>query len=325
MVIKYNDEKKRISLGIKQLEDNPWKGYDAKYPVGTVVKGKVTDFADYGAFVQIDGEENVEGLVYYSEISWSKTHQNPKKLLSPGQEVECKVLEVDVDKHRISLSIKQCLDNPWVKFAQETPVGSIIKGEVRNVADFGIFVAIGPEIDGMVRDIDIAKGVTGPEALKNYNKGDIVECRVLSIDVEKEKVSLGIKQLEGDFVAEAGSNESGEDLPVGDYKKGEIYTCTVLSTDGTGVEVALADGTKGFVKKTDLSSEKSEQKTDRFVPGDRFDAKVLSVSKQKGLVNLSVKALEIEEREKAIKEYGSADSGASLGDILGAALGQTKK
>jgi small subunit ribosomal protein S1 len=320
MVIKYNDEKKRISLGMKQLEANPWKDYDTKYPVGTVVKGKVVDFADYGAFVQLDGEE-VEGLVYYSEISWAKTNQNPKKLLSVGQEVQCKVLEVDIDKHRISLSIKQCIDNPWTQFAKDNPVGSIIKGEIRNIADFGMFVAIGSDIDGMVRDSDIAKGISGPDALKKYSKGDVVECKVLAIDTEKEKVSLGIKQLqsgedEEPYVADVA--EAAGDLAA--YKKGDVHTCTVAIIEADGVTVTIGDDVVGFVKKTDLSSDKAGQKADKFAIGDRFDAKVLSVSKQKNLVNLSVKALEMEEREKAIKEYGSADSGASLGDILGAAL-----
>ena len=323
MVIKYNDEKKRISLGMKQLEANPWKDYDAKYPVGTVVKGKVVDFADYGAFVQLDGEE-VEGLVYYSEISWAKTNQNPKKLLSVGQEVQCKFLEVDIDKHRISLSIKQCIDNPWSKFAIEHPVGSVIKGEIRNIADFGMFVAIGGDIDGMVRDSDIAKGMSGPDALKKYTKGDIVECKVLSIDTEKEKVSLGIKQLESgaeaddEHHADAATSEDTSNLA--SYKKGDVHTCTVAIIDPDGVTVTIGDDVVGFVKKVDLSSDKTGQKPDKFAIGDRFDAKVLSVSKQKNLVNLSVKALEMDERDKAIKEYGSADSGASLGDILGAAL-----
>lgn len=323
MVIKYNDEKKRISLGMKQLEDNPWKDYGSKYPVGTVVKGKVVDFADYGAFIQLDGEE-VEGLVYYSEISWAKTNQNPKKLLNIGQEVQCKVLEVDIDKHRISLSIKQCIDNPWSSFASTHPVGTVIKGEIRNIADFGMFVAIGDDIDGMIRDTDIAKGISGSDALKKYNKGDIVECKVLAIDVEKEKVSLGIKQLDaGSEDEEYESGDISDDDKGGDlssYKKGEVYTCTVAVIESDGLTVTIDDNVLGFIKKGDLSSDKSSQKADRFAVGDRFDAKVLSVSKQKNLVNLSVKALEMDEREKAIKEYGSADSGASLGDILGAAL-----
>lgn len=325
MVIKYNDEKKRISLGMKQLEENPWKDYQEKYPVGSVVEGKVVDFADYGAFVQLKGEE-VEGLVYYSEISWGKANNNnPKKLLAMGQEVKCKVLEVDIDKHRISLSIKQCIDNPWTKFASENPVGSVIKGEIRNIADFGMFVAIGDDIDGMVRDSDIVKGLSGTEAMKNYNKGDVVECKVLAVDIEKGKVSLGIRQIEeGSSDDSLEASESSDGADVSDFKKGQVHTCMVAAIESDGITVTIGEDVIGFVKKGDLSSDKAGQRLDKFVVGDRFDAKVLSVSKQKNLVNLSVKALEIDEREKAIKEYGSADSGASLGDILGAALKNTK-
>jgi small subunit ribosomal protein S1 len=290
---------------MKQLEDNPWNGYDKKYTMGTIVKGKVTDFADYGAFVQLDNED-IEGLVYYSEISWSKNNQNPKKLLTLGQEVTCKVLELDVEKHRISL-----INNPWIEFSEKHPVGSIISGEVRNVADFGMFIAIGGDIDGMVRDTDIAQGISGAEALKLHKKGDIVTCKVLSIDVEKEKVSLGIRQ----------AGDAGDpDASLGIYKKGQICTCTASSIEPEGVFVELEDGQKGFIKKAELSSEKSEQKVEKFNIGDRFDAYITSVSKQKNLVNLSIKVLEAEERNRAIKEYGSTDSGASLGDILGAAL-----
>lgn len=329
MVIKYNDEKKRISLGIKQLEENTWTGYDIKYPVGSVVKGKVVKFEDYGVFVQLDGE-GIEGLVYYPEISWSKTNQNPKKLLVLDQEVQCKVLEVDIDKHRMSLSIKQCMENPWTKFASENPVGSVIKGEIRNIADFGMFVAVGTDIDGMVRDNDIAKGVNGQEALRRYSKGDVVECKVLAIDVEKEKVSLGIKQLDGssedsdeatssDYI-ESSSDENKKTSDASIFTKGSIHTCTVASIDSDSITVTLEGDVKGLIKKNDLSSEKFGQKTDRFAIGDRFDAKVTSPSSKKDQITLSIKALEMDEREKAIKEYGSADSGASLGDILGAAL-----
>lgn len=324
MVIKYDEKEKRISLGMKQLQENTWVGYDTKYPVGAVVKGKVVGFEDYGVLVQLDGDDT-KGRIHYTEISWSKTNQSPKKLLALDQEVQCKILEVDIARHRISLSIKQCMENPWTKFSEEYPVGSVIKGEIRNIADFGMFVALGPDIDGMVRESDISKNVSGQEALKKYSKGDIVECKVLAIDLEKEKVSLGIKQLEGSSEEEevTVSKDDNDKEPVeglSSYKKGDIHTCTVTAIDADGVTVALEEEVVGFIKKTDLSSDKSGHKTDRFAVGDRFDAKVLSVSKQKNLVNLSVKALEMDAREKAIKEYGSADSGASLGDILGAAL-----
>ncbi len=324
MVIKFNEETKRISLGMKQLENNPWKGLEAKYPVGVVMKGKVTNIADYGAFVEI--EDGIEGLIHASEISWTKANQHPKRILDIGQEVEFKVLEVDTEKHRISLSIKQCGENPWNKFAANNPIGSVIKAEIRNITDFGMFVAIGDEIDGMIHESDISSD-NPAEALKQYAKGDTVECKVLSVDVDKERVGLGIRQLVegGDHASPKASAKSAPTESSAAHNKGEVYTCTVTAVvAGDGLEVSLPDGTAGFVKKADLSAEKSEQKPEKFAIGDRFDAKVLSVSKLKNLVNLSVKALELDERDKAIKEYGSTDSGASLGDILGAALNQKK-
>jgi len=314
-VIKFNEQTKRISLGMKQLEANPWQGLDNKYKVDVVMKGKVTDLADYGAFVEL--EEGVEGLIHSSEISWTKSSQHPKKFLTIGQEVEFKILEVDTEKHRISLSVKQCLPNPWTEFAAKNPVGTVIKAPVRNVADFGVFVAIGDEIDGMIHESDISSdSKDSVEQLKSFEKGQELECKVLSIDVEKERVALGIRQV-------AGGEDGGAIAASGDilaYKKGDIATVTIKEVKPEGLEVAFDDETLGFIKKTDLSSEKSEQKADRFAVGDRIDAKVASVSKAKGLVNLSIKALEAEARDKAIKEYGSTDSGASLGDILGDAL-----
>lgn len=313
VVIKFNEQTKRISLGMKQLEDNPWKGLDKKYTSGTVMKGKVTDLADYGAFVEI--EDGVEGLIHSSEISWTKSNQHPKKFLTIGQEVEFKILDVDTEKHRISLSIRQCSANPWEAFASKNPVGTIIKAPIRNVTDFGAFVAIGDEIDGMIHESDVSPdSQESVEMLKSFEKDQEVECRVLSIDVEKERVALGIKQLNEDL---ATSTASGD---LSAHKKGDITTVTVKSVTSDGLSVIFADETAGFIKKTDLSSEKSEQKPDRFAAGDRVDAKVTSVSKAKGLVNLSIRALEAEARDKAIKEYGSTDSGASLGDILGDAL-----
>lgn len=317
IVIKFNEQTKRVSLGMKQLEANPWEGIDKKYEVGSVMKGKITDIADYGAFIEID--EGVEGLVHTSEIGWTKSNQHPKKLVQIGQEVEFKILEVDTDKHRISLSIKQCQDNPWQDFAGKNPVGSTLKAEVRNVADFGIFVAIGDEIDGMVHESDISLDQQESiEKLKSFKKGDEVECKVLSIDVEKERVALGIKQLDPNYNEADDAKASSADLS--EFKKGQVYTCTVSEIKDDGLVVTIGDSVNGFIKKQDLSTEKSESRTGRFAVGDRLDAKVASVSKAKNLVNLSIKALEMEARDKAIKEYGSTDSGASLGDILGDAL-----
>lgn len=316
VVIKFNEQTKRISLGMKQLEANPWQGLDNKYQVGVEMKGKVTDLADYGAFVEL--EDGIEGLIHSSEISWTKSNQHPKKFLTIGQEVEFKILEVDTDKHRISLSIKQCKSNPWQEFADKNPIGSVIKAKVRNVADFGAFVAIGEEIDGMIHESDIASDQKeSADKLKSLEKDQEIECKVLSIDIEKERVALGVKQLDPDFKDGAGFAGAGD---LGSHKKGDVATVTVKESQDDGLMVAFDDETPGFIKKTDISSERPEQRTDRFAAGDRIDAKVMSVSKAKGLVNLSIKALEAEARDKAIKEYGSTDSGASLGDILGDAL-----
>jgi small subunit ribosomal protein S1 len=310
MVIKFNEETKRISLGMKQLDQNPWLGVKNDYPVGKKMSGKVTNVTDYGAFIEI--KDGIEGLVHSSEISWVKSNQNAKKALTIGQEVEFVVLEVDEDKHRISLSIKQCVANPWDDFANNNKVGDLIKGEIRNIAEFGLFVAIGAEIDGMIHESDVS-WIDSQSEIKKFSKGDVVECKILAIDAEKERVALGMKQL---IEEPEGATKTIS------VKKGDVVTCVVKSVSDEGVEV-LVDDSIGFIKKADLSSEKSEQKPDRFNEGDKIDAKVMSVSKDK-TINLSIKAHEIETREKTIKEYGSTDSGASLGDILGAALNQSK-
>lgn len=310
MVIKFNEENKRISLGMKQLDDNPWQNIQAEFPVGKKLTGKVTNITDYGAFIEL--KDGIEGLAHASEISWVKSSQHPKKLLTIGQEVEFIILEVDTEKHRISLSIKQCTPNPWTKFAEEHPVGSVIKAPVRNVTDFGLFVALGEEIDGMIHESDLSWD--GSITLTNFSKNDEVECKVLSIDIEKERVGLGIKQLAEDTNAGA----------VSSVKKGEIVTCTIAAVKEDGLEVNLGDNLTGFIKKADLAMERAEQRVERFAVGDRLDAKITTMDKSGKKIALSVKALEVEAHEKAIKEYGSTDSGASLGDILGAALSQSQ-
>ena len=313
VVIKFNEETGRISLGMKQLDANPWDNITEEFPVGKIMSGKVTNIADYGVFIEL--KDGIEGLVHSSEISWGKTNQNPKKLLTIGQEVEFVILDVDTERHRISLSIKKCQDNPLVKFAEEHPIGSVIKAPIRNITDFGMFVAIDTNTDGMIHESDLSWENNGAELLKNYNKGDEVECKVLNIDIDKDRVALGIKQL---------STDPHEGL-IEKFKKNMVVTCVVASTSHEGVEVNIDDKVTGFIKKVDLSSERSEQKTDKFAVGDRLDAKVISIDKAGHRLTLSVKALEIDERDKAIKEYGSTDSGASLGDILGAALGEEGK
>ena len=313
VVIKYNEETKRISLGMKQLDANPWQNIKEEFPVNKMMKGKVTNIADYGAFIEL--KDGIEGLVHSSEISWGKTNQNPKKLLNIGQEVEFIILDVDTDKHRISLSIKKCQENPLVKFAEEHPVGSIIKAPIRNITDFGMFVAIDVNTDGMIHESDISWEGNGPEALKNFKKGDEVECKVLNIDVDKDRVALGIKQL---------SEDSGEVNSAEEFKKNMVVTCVVTEVKEEGIEVTIDGKATGIIKRVDLSAEKYDQKPDRFAEGDRLDAKIISIDKSTKKIGLSIKALEMDERQKAIKEYGSTDSGASLGDILGAALDGAK-
>ncbi len=311
MVIKFNEDTKRISLGMKQLDANPWENITEEFPIGKVMSGKITNIADYGVFIEL--KDGIEGLVHSSEIAWGKSSQNPKKLLNIGQEVEFVILDVDTERHRISLSIKKCQNNPLVKFAEQNPVGSIIKAPIRNITDFGMFVALDENTDGMIHESDISWENDGVELLKNYNKGDEVECKVLNIDIEKDRVALGIKQL---------TEEPDQVVVVEVYKKNMVVTCVVINTNNDGVEVSVDENATGFIKKTELSAERSEQKLERFAQGDRIDAKIIAIEKNSGKLNLSIKALEIDERDKAIKEYGSTDSGASLGDILGAALGE---
>lgn len=312
-VIKYNDDTKRISLGMKQLESNPWDGLENRYPVGKRFSGRVTNITDYGAFVEL--EPGIEGLVHVSEISWTKNNVHPRKLLSTSQEVECVVLAIDGAKHRISLGMKQCEENPWQDFASKHPIGSRLSGEVKNIVDFGLFVGFENGIDGLVHMTDISWSETPEEALKRFKRDDKVDVKILGIDVEKERISLGIKQLESDPF------ESYAD----EVKKGDVITCSIFDVKEDGIEVSLADGITTFIKRADLARDRVEQRTERFAVGDRVDVKVISVDKAQRKISVSIKALEIEEQKKAIAEFGSTDSGASLGDILGAALEQSAK
>lgn len=312
MVIKYNEDTKRISLGMKQLDANPWESIKDEFPVGKVMKGKITNIADYGVFIEL--KDGIEGLVHSSEIAWGKSNQNPKKALNIGEEVEFVILDVDTEKHRISLSIKRCRDNPLVEFAAKYPVGSLVTAPIRNITDFGMFVALGENIDGMIHETDISWGNNNAELLKNYNKGDEIECKVLSIDIDKDRVALGIKQL----------SEDPHKGAIEEYKKNTDVNCVITKVRSDGLEVLIDDKAQGFIKKADISAERSDQKTERFSEGDRLDAKIISIDKATRQFALSVKALELDERKKAIKEYGSTDSGASLGDILGAVLDNKK-
>ena len=307
-VIRFNSETQRISLGMKQLEVDPWDGVDSKLPVGTRFTGRVTNITDYGAFVEL--EAGVEGLVHVSEMSWTKKNIHPGKIVSTSQEVEVMVLDADPEKRRISLGLKQCLDNPWDGFAAKYPVGTEVEGEIKNITEFGLFVGLEGEIDGMAHLSDLSWDMTGEEALKDYSKGDTVKAKVLDVDISKERISLGLKQLTADPFESSGS----------DLKKNDVVTCTITAIQDAGIDVMVNDSIPGFIRKTELSRERSEQRPDRFAAGEKIDAKVTQFDKTSRRLTLSVKALEVQEEKAAMQAYGSSDSGASLGDILGAAL-----
>jgi small subunit ribosomal protein S1 len=308
-IIKINPETQRISLGMKQLQSDPWDGVEAKYPAGAKFTGRITNITDYGAFVEL--EAGVEGLVHVSEMSWTKKNVHPGKIVSTSQEVEVVVLDVDASKRRVSLGLKQAMANPWEQFLERHPVGSSVEGEVKNATEFGLFIGLDGDIDGMVHLSDIDWNVPGEEAMARYKKGETVKARVLDVDVEKERISLGIKQLSGDPMA--------GDL----YRKGQIVTATVTEVTSGGIEVRFGDDDaplSAFIRKSDLSRDRSEQRPERYAVGDRLDAQVTNIDKAARRLSLSVKALEMAEDKEAIEKFGSSDSGASLGDILGAAL-----
>src|SRR6201988_2202071 len=312
-VIRFNKETQRISLGMKQLESDPWEGVVAKYPKNARFTGRVTNIADYGAFVEL--EPGIEGLVHVSEMSWTKKNVHPGKIVSTSQEVEVMVLDVDPQKRRISLGLKQTLANPWEAFVEEHPVDSELEGEVRNITEFGLFVGLPGDIDGMVHLSDIDWNRPGEEAINNYHKGEVVRVKVMDVDVDKERISLGIKQLEADPF-EAGMTK---------LKKGEVVTGTIAALTDGGVEVTIGDGIPGFIRKSELSRDRSEQRPDRFAVGEKVDAKVTAIERSTRKVTLSIKAREMDEEKRAMAEYGSSDSGASLGDILGAAINRARR
>ncbi len=309
-IIKINPDTQRISLGMKQLGADPWDNIRDRYPIGGRLKGQVTNITDYGAFVEL--EDGVEGLIHVSEMSWTKKNVHPGKILSTSQEVEVEVLDVDSEKRRISLGLKQTMDNPWSAFLAEHPAGTEIEGEVRGITEFGLFVALGPDLDGMVHINDIAWDKPGDQAIEAFSKGDIVRAKVLDVDIEKERISLGIKQLGGEPVAAA--SEAG-------VKRGATVTCVVTEITSGGIEVEFGSPpAKSFIRRSDLSRDRADQRPERFAVGDKVDARVLSFDRSSRRVSLSIKALEIAEEAEAVAQYGSADAGASLGDILGAAL-----
>jgi len=306
-VIKINRETQRISLGMKQLMADPWDTVETKYPIGSKWSGRVTNITDYGAFVEL--EPGVEGLVHVSEMSWTKKNVHPGKIVSTSQEVEVMVLDVDPNKRRVSLGLKQCAGNPWETFAEQHPAGTEIEGEVKNITEFGLFVGLDGDIDGMVHLSDLDWNRSGEEAIQGFHKGETVRAVVLDVDVEKERISLGIKQLSDDPFSAATK----------DVKRGAIATVTVTSIEDGGIEVEY-EGAKSFIRRSELARDRQDQRPDRFSVGDRIDAKVTNIDKQSRKMTFSIKAREISEEKEAVEQYGSSDSGASLGDILGQAL-----
>jgi len=307
-IIRINPETQRISLGIKQLQADPWEGIEAKYPVGARFTGTVTNLADYGAFVEL--EPGVEGLIHVSEMSWTKKNVHPGKIVSTSQQVEVQVLEVDPNKRRISLGLKQTQENPWEAFLTQHPKGTVVEGPIRNITEFGLFIGLDGGVDGMVHLSDLDWNRPGDELIKEYKKGDDVKAVVLDVDSQKERISLGIKQLAGDPID-----------TISRYKKGDPVTCEVIAVQENGIEVKIAGSdVTSFIKRSDLSRDRAEQRPERFNVGDKVDAAVLSVDKASRRIAVSIKQLEFAEEKHAVQQYGSTDSGASLGDIFKAAI-----
>jgi small subunit ribosomal protein S1 len=311
-VIRFNPETQRISLGMKQLEDDPWKGIQEKYPVDATLDGSVTNITDYGAFIEI--QDGVEGLAHVSDMSWTKKGAHPSQFVSVGQKVKVKVLSIDSDKRRIALGMKQCIENPWEALLKNFKVGQEHEGEIKNITEFGLFVSMTDDIDGMVHMSDLSWDQSGDQAIKAYEKGQKVQVKILDIDPEKERVVLGIKQLASDPFLEG----------LDELEKGGVVTCEVIGIQEAGIEVKVGEMTS-FIRKAELAKDREERRTDRFAVGEKVDAKVTSVDRKARRINLSIKAREIDEKNKIMDEYGSTDSGASLGDILGAALSSAKE
>ena len=307
-VIRFNQDTQRISLGMKQLMSDPWDGVALKYPVAAKFSGRVTNITDYGAFVEL--EAGVEGLVHVSEMSWTKKNAHPGKIVSTSEQVDVIILDVDEPKRRISLGLKQAQGNPWELFVEAHPVGSTIEGEIRNITEFGLFIGVGAEIDGMVHMSDISWDEAGEAAMQAYSKGQMVQAKVLDVDVEKERISLGIKQLQADPAAEV----------LDRVRKGDVVTCVVTKVEQNGIEVKVDEVLTGFIRRAELARDRGDQRPDKFAIGEKVDAKVTAVDRAARRLTLTIKGKEVEEEREAMREYGSADSGASLGDILGAAI-----
>ncbi|KQB13231.1 30S ribosomal protein S1 [Rhodobacter capsulatus] len=306
-VVKINKDTHRISLGMKQLLNDPWDSVETKFALGSVHKGRVTNITDYGAFVEL--EAGVEGLVHVSEMSWTKKNVHPGKIVSTSQEVDVMVLEIDTAKRRVSLGLKQCLRNPWEAFADAHPVGTVIEGEVKNITEFGLFIGLENDIDGMVHLSDLSWDKRGEEAIQEYRKGDVVRAAVTEVDTDKERISLSIKALDADTFSDA----------VDGVKRGSVITVNVTAIEDGGIEVEY-NGMKSFIRRSDLARDRADQRPERFQVGDHVDVRVVNIDSKTRKLGVSIKAREIAEEKEAVEQYGSSDSGASLGDILGAAL-----
>jgi small subunit ribosomal protein S1 len=307
-VIRFNPETQRISLGMKQLQADPWDGAGLKYPVGARFSGRVTNITDYGAFVEL--EPGIEGLVHVSEMSWTKTNVHPGKIVSSSQQVDVMVLDVDEGKRRISLGIKQAVGNPYELFLEAHPPGSVIEGEIRNITEFGLFIGLPNDIDGLVHVSDLSWEEAGERAMMRFEKGQTVQAKVLDVDVAKQRVSLGIKQMQADPASEVMER----------VRKGDIVTCTVTKVEANGIEVQVDEVLTGFIRRAELARERADQRPERFAVGEKVDARVLLVDRAGRRLSLTIKGKEIEEDRQAVQQYGTSDSGASLGDILGAAI-----
>ena len=321
-IIKINHETHRISLGMKQLQEDPWSAIEARYMIGQKLKGRVTNITDYGAFVEL--EPGIEGLIHVSEMSWTKKNVHPGKIIATSQEVEVQVLEVDSAKRRISLGLKQTLQNPWEAFVSKYPVGSTVEGDVKNKTEFGLFIGLDGDVDGMVHLSDLDWTRPGEQVIEEYKKGDRVRAKVLDVDIEKERIALGVKQLASDPFSTA--KKPGEEASEGDLRKGMVVTCEVLEIKEGGLEVKIS-GTDltTFLKRNELARDRGDQRPERFSVGEKVDARITQFDRRARKVAVSIKALEVAEEKEAIAQYGSADSGASLGDILGAALKAREK
>ena len=308
VVIKFNEETQRISLGMKQLESDPWDVQSKSFMIGQRLTGQITNITDYGAFVEL--QDGIEGLVHVSEMSWTKKNVHPGKIVSTSQEVEVMILDIDNEKRRISLGLKQTQENPWIALERDHPVGSTVEGEVKNATEFGLFIGLEHDIDGMVHLNDLSWDKPGDAALLDYKKGDVVQAKVLEIDAEKERIGLGIKQMSGDPYADA----------IGDLRKGQVITVTVTDVQSGGLAVEVTEGVEGYIRRGDLARDRGEQRTDRFAVGERLDAKITQLDAKSRRINLSIRAREEEEEKEAMEKHGSSDSGAALGSILGEAF-----